>query len=288
MPCPFIHSHTYDKALALAYSLSKGCCATNLQEVSTVTATYKSSSHKNKWIKTTWLLKDDDVRTYIPHTKRFTKSNLSDMLNRYDTVFFKPTDGSGGAKIVKISKSDGKYIAKHDTTRREFSTQDSLVQWLKSFASTRSFILQKGIALAKSNGRPFDVRVMVQKTNAGVWEATALFCKVGLANKVTTNYNQGGSIKFIDSTLTGAGFNESQRSSIKDELRWLGVKVAKVFSKKSSGYRELGLDVAIDTTGRLWILEVNTRPQIYPLKNMNNGKLYRKILSYAKHYGRKS
>lgn len=158
---------------------------------------------------------------------------------------------------------------------------------MNQFAGTRLFLLQQGISLAKSNGKPFDVRVMVQKTKAGQWKATAIFCKVGKENKVTTNYSQGGTLNYIDPTLKGAGFDSSTREALKSELRQLGLKVAHIFSKKNSGFKELGLDVAIDDEGKLWILEVNTRPQFFPLKNLEDKSLYLKILSYAKQYGRK-
>lgn len=248
--------------------------------------TYNSSSHKNKWVKTSWLLKADRVSRYVPQTKRFTRKSLSSMLSSYNTIFFKPVDGSGGAKIVKITKQAGQFTARHQTTAKKFATEQALFKWMTAFAGTRSFILQKGITLAKSNGKPFDIRVMVQKTKTSDWKATALFCKVGRSNKVTTNYNQGGSVQFIDPTLIGAGFDDASRAAVKAELRQLGLSVASIFSKRSTHFKELGLDVAIDTSGRLWILEVNTRPQFYPLKHMKNKALYRKILSYAKQYGR--
>lgn len=232
-------------------------------------------------------MKDERVKRYIPQTRPFNKKNLSLMLKRYKTVFFKPTDGSGGAKIVKITKQDKQFIVRHAARKKVFSSKKALYQWMRSFAGKRSFILQKGVALAKSNGKPFDIRVMVQKTKDGSWKPTALFCKVGHSGKVTTNYNQGGSLQFINSTLEGAGFDASKRTKIKADLRKLGLFVAKVFNKRSKGFKELGLDVAIDSKARLWILEVNTRPQFYPLKDMKNKGLYLKILSYAKQYGRK-
>ena len=66
----------------------------------------------------------------------------------------------------------------------------------------------------------------------------------------------------------------------------MGVTVGNKFDQHLKGFRELGLDVAIDTEGIPWILEVNTRPQFYPLKNMKNKKLYNRIVSYSKQYGR--
>ena len=66
----------------------------------------------------------------------------------------------------------------------------------------------------------------------------------------------------------------------------LGVSVGQNFEQHNRRFRELGLDVALDAKGRPWILEVNTRPQIYPLKNMKNRKLYKRIVNIAKQYGR--
>ncbi|MGO4373811.1 hypothetical protein AB4Z21_24220 [Paenibacillus sp. MCAF20] len=35
-----------------------------------------------------------------------------------------------------------------------------------------------------------------------------------------------------------------------------------------------------------WILEVNTKPQFYPLKKLGDKTMYNRIISYAKQYGR--
>lgn len=248
---------------------------------------YKSSSYKSKWLKTKWLISDSHLKNYVPKTLLFSKENLVTMLNSFNTIYFKPTDGSGGAKVVKITKYNHTYTAKHLMNSRTFSSQNALYLWMRSFAGQRSFILQKGIALAKTNGKPFDIRVMVQKTNEGTWKTTAIFCKVGRPGKVATNYNQGGHIQFITPTLTNAGYGKEKQENIQSKLRHLGTSVAHVFSRHKNGFKELGLDVAIDQSGKIWILEVNTRPQFYPLKNMHNKALYSKILKYAKQYGRK-
>lgn len=248
---------------------------------------YKSTSYKSKWLKTQWLMEDDVVKSYLPKTLLFTRSNLSTMLSRFNTIYFKPTSGSGGASIVKITKHDKTYNAQLRKSKKTFPSQEKLYYWMKSFAGKRSFILQKGIALAKTKGKPFDIRVMVQKTKEQKWNTTAIFCKVGRAGKVATNYNQGGHLQFLSPTLSGAGYSQPQQSALKAELDKLGLQVARVFSRHSKGFKELGLDVAIDQNDRLWILEVNTRPQFYPLKDMADKALYMKILSYAKQYGRK-
>lgn len=247
---------------------------------------YKSSTIKSKWKKTQWLLKDAHLKSYVPTTMQFSKSNLSSMLSSYSTVFFKPTNGSGGSNIIRIKKKDGGYQTQYNTVKKTSSTQEKLYNELKRFAGTKAFLLQKGIKLAKSNGKPFDIRVMVQKTNKGNWVSPGLFTKVGNPNKVATNYNQGGSVGYFHKTLVGAGYNDQSIQTMENRLKQLGISVGHNFDRNYKGFRELGLDVALDSSGTPWILEVNTRPQFYPLKGLKDKTLYNRIVSYGKQYGR--
>ncbi|QNK56853.1 YheC/YheD family protein [Paenibacillus sp. PAMC21692] len=248
---------------------------------------YRSNTYKSKWVKTKWLMGSGKIRAYVPATKPFSRNNLQEMMGRFATVYCKPTSGSGGAGIMRVKKKNGGYLLQHATGQSRLGSMDSLYARMKSRIGGRSYLLQKGISLAKSNGRPFDTRVMVQKTNQGKWVSTALFTKIGRPGKVATNYKQGGSIGYFRHTMAGAGFGAGRISSKETELKRLGRQVGGVFDRRGKGFRELGLDVAMDGDGRVWILEVNTSPQFYPLKNMKDKSLYRRIMSYAKQYGRK-
>jgi len=247
---------------------------------------YKSTTIKSKWKKTQWLLKDSYFQKYVPHTLPFNKKNLFSMLDDYTSVYFKPTNGSGGNNIIKIRKTDSGYQSQLNTTKTSYLSKTQLYRDLNRFAGSKSFLLQKGIRLAKSNGKPFDIRVMVQKTRQGVWVSTGLFTKVGNPKKVATNYNQGGTIGTFSKTMNNTNFSSTFTPQLELELKRLGVAVGKNFDRHHKGFQELGLDVAIDSKGRAWILEVNTRPQFYPLKGLKDKSLYNKILSYGKHYGR--
>lgn len=208
------------------------------------------------------------------------------MLDSYHTVYFKPTGGTGGANIIRIRRKANGYQIQYHTKKSFYPTLDRLYRKLREFARNQSYLLQKGIDLARTHGRPFDIRVMVQKTNKGAWKSTAMFTKIGNPHKVATNYNQGGKIGYLAPTLAGAGFSKSDIRRTEHKLAWMGVAVGHVFDRHSRQFRELGLDVALDTKGRSWILEVNTRPQIYPLKTLKSRTLYHRILHYARQYGR--
>lgn len=249
-------------------------------------AKYKSSSISDKWKKTNWLLEQADLRKHVPHTETFNRKNLFSMLSKYSTVYFKPTHGSGGAGIIRINKKNSGYQTQFKKEKSFFATADELYHMLSRFSNKRPYLLQKGIQLAKTNGKLFDIRVMVQKTKKGEWISTAVFAKIGSPGKIATNYNQGGSLGLFQPTLTGAGFHSASIQNTEEALKQLGVSVAKNFDRHLKGFQELGLDVAVDNKEKLWILEVNTRPQIYPLKYLKDKKLYHRTLSYAKQYGR--
>lgn len=248
---------------------------------------YRSSNMRSKWVKTKWLLKQPSLRKHVPHTKLFTKKNLSSMLTRYATVFFKPSNGSGGSNVIRIKRKRFGYQSQLHTVKTRYATKEKLYRKLKAHAKRRSYVLQKGVQLARTNGNPFDIRVMVQKTNAGRWISTGVFSKIGKPGKVATNYNQGGRVDFFTPTMKGAGYKPSEIHRKERQLKRLGVAVGNNFTRHIKGFRELGLDVALDNRGRMWILEVNTSPQFYPLKGLKDKTLYRRILSFAKQYGRR-
>lgn len=247
---------------------------------------FRSTSVKSKWIKTMWLLKNKNLRGYVPHTKLFTGKNLLRMLDTHSTVFFKPTGGTGGARIIRIKRKARGFESQYNRVKTANASIKVLYRRLKRFSKRDSFLLQQGINLAKTNGRPFDIRVMVQKDNSGKWVCTAMFMKIGRPGKVATNYHQGGDVGLFGQTLARAGYDKNRIKQTRRKLRNLGISVGKHFDRQVRGMRELGLDVALDDKGRIWILEVNTRPQFYPLKYLKDKRMYRTIHKYAKMYGR--
>ena len=86
-------------------------------------------------------------------------------------------------------------------------------------------------------------------------------------------------------TMKGAGYSDSAIREVHRKLELLGESAGHCFDRHLDGFREIGLDVAVDREGRLWILEANTRPQYYPLKSVDKSG-YRRITEFAKKYGR--
>nr|WP_275422660.1 YheC/YheD family protein [Paenibacillus mucilaginosus] len=245
-------------------------------------------TYNDKWGKTKWLLGSKALKPHVPDTKPFTRSGLQTMLQRYpSSVYFKPTRGSGGNGIARIERlASGKYLLHHGEKKRVLTSLGSLHAELKRFAGRRPYLLQRGIHLLKSQGKPFDLRVMVQKTSRGRWLSTGIFAKLGRPGKVVNNYHQGGRIVLLPTALKGAGISKERRDRMKWQLKRMGTHAGRCFDRHRKGFRELGLDVAIDRSRRMWILEINTRPQFYPLKALKDKSMYHRICRYAKQYGR--
>lgn len=249
-------------------------------------AKYKSASVKSKWTKTKWMLRDPGLKRYIPETAIYKKEALKRYVKKYRLIYFKPTGGTGGFNITRIErKNPNEFLVKNSSGKSIAHSVNTLHQRLHRSAKGRSYLLQQGIDLEQTGGRPFDIRVMLQKTKG--WIVSATFTKVGKRGKVATNYHQGGKLGYLEQTLRGAGYTDKEIAEARKELRKMGTRTGKCFDRYRKGFRELGLDVAIDRKGRFWVLEVNTQPQFYPLKYMKNKTMYKKILRYGKTYGRK-
>lgn len=245
-----------------------------------------SISVKNKWKKTQWLLSDGALRPYVPETKPFTRSSLIKMIRRYSMVYFKPTGGTGGNGIARIVRaSPREFLVRKGMSTAKLPSVRSVYGRLKSISRGRSYLLQKGIHLRTAGGRPFDIRVTMQKAGHS-WVPTVLFVKLGKPGKVVTNYHSGGRLALIGPTLRRAGFSASRIGNYERQLKVLGMQTARCFNRRSSRFKELGLDVALDRGGRLWILEVNTRPGISALKSLRDKSLYRTMVRYGRKYGR--
>lgn len=248
----------------------------------------RSLSVACKWRKTQWLLKDDRLKHYVPNTEVFHDYTLELMLGKHDMVYLKPARGSGGKRIIRITKGeDGRYHVRRGKRKpRSFASIKAVYKHLKKIVKKKLYILQRGIRLEHTNGSPFDLRVMVQKDQNRVWKTTGLIAKIGSPGKVVNNYHQGGSLAPLDDTLRGADYSGWEIDRLESKLKRIGVHTGECFDQHRDGFRELGLDVAIDRSGKPWILEVNTRPAIRPLKQLKNSKMYRRIERLAKQYGR--
>ncbi|MNZ62664.1 Endospore coat-associated protein YheD [compost metagenome] len=236
----------------------------------------------SKWIKTKVLLGSSEVRTFIPDTRKFSKSNLKTMLDAYNMVYIKPEVGTYGKGVTRAEQvNSGNYTYQIETKVKTFQDFDSFHRSLSKIKGKKSYIIQKGIHLVKYNKRRFDIRVMVQLSPKGVWETTGLIGRVAQQGKIVTNYHNGGKLMEVK-RLFSAHLSSTDTVKVIHTLEKLGVTTAKHLHKKYPGFRQIGLDVGFDRSWTPRIIEVNTNPDPYIFNKLADKSMYRKVMRYRR------
>ncbi|CAH1190019.1 Endospore coat-associated protein YheD [Paenibacillus plantiphilus] len=214
----------------------------------------------SKWAKTEVLLSHSQIAPHIPPTRIFSPASLRTMLQSHGMVVIKPVCGAGGHGVIKVSKEGGGYSHTYFSSTRRFSSFDGLYQSLNTLRKGRKYLIQKGIRLATISGRPIDYRVKHVKQPDGRWLITAIVGRLARKGLFVTNLCRGGT------SLTGSqGIRQSVSaravSGKKREMRMLTKLATQMLENRFPGIGQLGFDYGIDKSGKLWIFEVNTRPQ---------------------------
>lgn len=240
----------------------------------------------NKLTKTKVLARSQVLRNHIPRTKRMNQHVLHEMLQNYRMVYIKPCCGSLGQGVIRVDKTAvNQYTYQAGTRVRKFSDYNTAYRAILKETLGKSYLVQKGIRLLVYDGRPFDIRVMVQRNPKGKWEATGAAGRVAHPQKVVTNGSQGGTIFPVEELLkeyTGI----EKRNALIATLKEISVKSAGQLSAAYPGIQEIGVDIAIDERLKPWILEVNTAPDPCPFTKLKDSRMIHRIIRYGKAYGR--
>lgn len=236
----------------------------------------------SKWDKTAALIKDKNVRSYVPETLRMNSESLRKMLNRYSMVYIKPVSGTYGKGVMRVEQVGGqspRFSYQLEFKKRTFTSFDSLYHSILEHKRKGPYLVQQGIKLLTHNKRRFDVRVMVQRNEEGIWETTGIIGRVSHPEKIVTNYHSGGTpMKLRPLLKTHLG--SSKAGEYERVLAKLGVRTASVLSKEYPKIQMIGADIGIDSDFNPWIIEINTKPDPYIFKHLKDRSVYRKVLRY--------
>jgi len=239
----------------------------------------------SKLAKTDVLLKNEDIRRFIPATERMTRSSLAAMLDRYGMVYAKPDIGTYGNGVIRVDRSGSGYRLRHGTRSYAHTTFEGLYGRIRLIKRPRPYVVQQGIHLLKHANRRFDLRVMVQRRSDGEWETTGVIGRLGAPRKIVTNYHNGGTLKPF-SVLMSTHLPKEERSAFLARLHALGTSVARQLQTRYPSLKEIGLDVAVDAKLHPWILEVNTCPDPFIFRKLADKSIFRRIYRYAAAYGK--
>lgn len=225
-----------------------------------------NSRFLNKWEVHDVLASNPLTDKFIPATTVYNRTSLQNFLRVYPEVFLKPRHSSRGQGIIKVVHTAGGGFA---TARAEWKPS----RWIKlnSFSelykqisnmrvSAKTYIIQQGIDLARYQERVFDLRTQVQKDGFGHWIITGTGVRIAGKNKFVTHIPNGGRAATFDDVITRV-FSPGLQKQIREQLTVICNMVPQVLEQGLNlNLAILSMDIGIDRDGRLWVLEVNSKP----------------------------
>lgn len=221
------------------------------------------------------------VQRYLPRTVRYSHASFREFLGKYKVLYVKPVAGQQGKGIMKAWKQGSRIYVKHTVKpAQSFPTVDAALTYIDRARNSKIYIVQRAISLFTVKGRPVDIRVMMQRSRpGGEWVYSGMVAKVAGAGSVVTNIAMSrGTVMDVETALkTGLGYSSTEARSCMKKLKDLCFKAAGHFDSYQR-YRELGFDVGIDASGRIWLIEQNTAPSHRLFAKLKtNLSMYRQI-----------
>lgn len=221
----------------------------------------------NKWSIHELLANHPLVGQYIPETALYPSvENIQSMTERHQIVYLKPSGGSLGLGIFRITRHPmGGYFCRfrngEKNVLRRFHSLNKMIQHLfkKQPSRFHHYLVQQGIRLIRYKGRPVDFRVHMHKNRQGAWKVAGIGAKAAGFGSITTHIRTGGSL-FSASALLQSIFGANHQS-VKTRIESVSIQIAKALEEKTSGpLGELGMDIGVDKEGEIWLFEVNSKP----------------------------
>jgi len=205
------------------------------------------------------------------------------MLNKYGDVIIKPSASFGGKGVMQVSaEREGRYSLHSDKKVKVFGSLKELSAYLKR-KHLHSYIVQRRISLAKANGRPFDLRVMVQRRKKSDWTVTGKLAKIAGKGYIVTNIERSkGKVVSVKKAIQSSKISGKYSKALMSKIDKVALRTAKHLHKYYKWIHMTGVDMGLDHKGRIWIIEANFDPATSLFLKLKDKSMYRKIISYKK------
>jgi hypothetical protein len=208
-------------------------------------------------------------------------------LKKHGSIMLKPINGWGGKGIIKVTAQKDYFEVQRDGARKLSLPNARLDAYIRNVLKKGGrHLMQKWIDIRNKKGKVFDIRALMQKKDEGVWQMTGMAVREGMKDKITSNIKSGGDAYGVADYLEkefDSGKAEELTKSIVETAEYIPEFLEKSYK---SGLSELGIDLAVDTTGRLWLIEVNIKPGKMIIKRLYGNKAWEQCLHIPFQYAR--
>lgn len=238
------------------------------------------------------LKKDSSLLHYLPESYPFRNyAQLAQLCQRHPVIFLKPIKESLGKGIIRIIRQEGSGFVCHfatasGTRRQSFASLPKCFAAISGRLKIQRHQIQQGLTLIESGGNPVDFRALTQKNGQGKWAVTSIVARIAGNNHFVSNLARGGSLSTVKEIIPKSNILQNGKL-VHDKLRKAALDIAAGLEKQiPSHFGEFGIDLAVDRRGRVWLIEVNSKPSKNDNTPLHENKIRPSVLmmvQYARH-----
>lgn len=225
-------------------------------------------SFYDKWQIYNLLQNESDVSRHVPESQiNPTPEQIKQMLNKHRFIYLKPTAGSLGKGIYRITHHPQKgyfvrYRLRGKNVLLRLSNFNRLMRLLnkQKGMTLKNHVIQQGIRLIELDRCPIDFRFHLNKNGKNEWVVAGIGAKKAGRGSVTTHVASGGKLMTPGSVLSRI-YGENQGREMLQKAKQTTIKLAEAIERNDPHLiGEIGFDIGIDKDGKIWMFEANAKP----------------------------
>lgn len=213
----------------------------------------------NKWLLYN-LLKPSAAGIHVPDTYLYEESEFPALLERYKLLFIKPLYGSMGKFVYRAELTDNGevHVALHSLTAQFICGGiEEAQELLARHLGNQKYLVQQGVRTALLDRKHYDIRVLMQKSGNGEWAVSNIASRVAYRHYFNTAVCE--SILDAAAVLSRV-FEASELDGVRHTLHEMSMTAAKEAESNMGLLGELSVDYVVDPRKKLWIIELNGKP----------------------------
>jgi hypothetical protein len=238
---------------------------------------------RNKFVKYQHMKNFAPLAPYLPQTYWMSPKAFWGLMTQYGRAIVKPAGGSRGRGVYQVtSLGNGQYDIHIENRKIRKVGEAETYDYLNQCIGSESYIVQRWISRASVGGRPFDMRVIIQrKRNSKEWTITAKIAKVVGDGYIVSNITRSkGTLLPVHTAIARSSLKKHSLRSLQSSIDRVGLLSARRLSTLFPNHRIYGLDLALDQSGHPWIIEANLFPALSHFQKLKNKTMLRQIMSY--------
>jgi hypothetical protein len=205
---------------------------------------------------------------------------------KYRSVMLKPINGWGGRDIVRVTLENGQFKVQSNNELTQRLSASGLRNFIRRALRKERHLMQQWIDIRNKQGVIYDIRALMLKKSEDNWQTAGIAVREAKRGRITSNLKSGGHA-YEASAYLKKEFGDEKGEALAKSIRELAEYIPD-FTEKSYKSRlcELGIDLAVDASGKLWLLEINIKPGKLIMRQLYGQKAWEQSLHTHFQYAR--